>query len=89
MEYREAILECQETSYNTKKNPLMDYPGPFMKNQEALSNTTPKLYMEYQEIKKLHGIPRSCPEIPRSSLKYHEVLTKTNVTGRTELGEKG
>ena len=62
MEYREAILECQETSYNTKKNPLMDYPGPFMKNQEALSNTT-----------QLYEIPRSSMEYHGAVQKYQEV----------------
>ena len=66
MEYKEANLEYQEVFMLWQEAPMV-YPG-------ALWNT--KTLIEYHEArsnsKKLHGIPRSCPEIPRSSLEYQE-----------------
>ena len=60
---KKLIWNTKKFSCNVKK-PHMDYPGPFFEYHEARSNS-----------KKLHGIPRSCPEIRRSSLEYQEALT--------------
>ena len=49
--------------------PRSPYPGAFKEYQEALSNT-----MKLDGIPR--RIPRTCPEIRRSSLEYQEALTK-------------
>ena len=48
--------------------PRSPYPGAFKEYQEALSNT-----MKLDGIPR--RIPRTCPEIRRSSLEYQEALT--------------
>ena len=55
----------------------MPIGGP-KSDQTAVGDAIRKTAQETKKLytRKLHGIPRSCPEIPRSSLDYQEALTK-------------
>ena len=55
---------------------MMPIGGP-KSDQTAVGDAIRKTAQETKKLytRKLHGIPRSCPEIPRSSLEYQEVLT--------------
>ena len=65
----------------------MEYLGAFWEYQEALSR---RIYdgisrgflwntkNQWWNTKRIYGIPRTCPEISRSFLKYQEALTKNS-----------
>ena len=73
LEYTDGLWNTKRLIWNTKKFSC-NAKKPLWTTQELLWNT--KKLIEYHEArsnsKKLHGIPRSCPEIPRSSLEYQE-----------------
>ena len=52
---------------------MMPIGGP-KSDQTAVGDAMRKTAQETKKLytRKLHGIPRSCPEIPRSSLEYQE-----------------
>ena len=55
----------------------MPIGGP-KSDQTAVGDAMRKTAQETKKLytRKLHGILRTCPEIPRSSLEYQEALTK-------------
>ena len=73
MQYTDGLWNTKRLIWNTKKFSC-NAKKPLWTTQELLWNT--KKLIEYHEArlnsKKLHGIPRNCPEIPRSSLEYEE-----------------